>query len=180
MNKAFVIPREVDLDTVELEQGEYIYGVKNDVTREYVWVKATSRDQAIARAGFFSENVRWTQIVKTPPKPMGEKNKQRLRELNEQRKAERAKERVDLSPVEETPEAPPPPKATEAPQKKVKVADGLKSIWDSAEAANASKEERIAAIAQFLKERNPQADVTQNAKWYFHKLNREHGGTCVQ
>ena len=173
--KVFIIPKDMDLDDVELFEDESIYSVKNDVTREYIHIHAASREQAISRAGWLSIDVKWCYAVKMhPKKKMPDAVKENLKALQQERRALRNAGRktdevlvADLqAPAEVT-------NFVIQAQAKTRVREQLVALWGTLKGF--TQDQKVDAIAQLLKARNPLTDVVKQSKWYYYKLKRELG-----
>ena len=176
--KIYTIPKEMALDEVDLFEGEYVYALKNEVTREYIHIHAADRRQAIKRAGWDESEVKWAYPIKCPPKKkMPDYVKEQLKELqkerHELRNSGRDKKSEDVVPVTKYKSVTNLAAQSIPVEGKTRLRDELISLWPTLKGMDSVA--KISAIAQLLKTRNPQIDVVKQSKWYYYKLKRELG-----
>ena len=174
--KIYIIPKDLSLDEVELFEGEYVYALKNERTREYIHIHAADRQQAVKRAGWESSEVKWAYPIKFPPKKkMPDYVKEQLKELqkerHELRNSGKTKKSEDVAPT------PNSKSIADLVQPvvggKIRLRDELIALWPTLKGLDPAA--KVNAVAQLLKTRNPDIDVAKQSKWYYYKLKRELG-----
>jgi hypothetical protein len=156
----------------QLVPGQILYAIKNKLTGELAYKTAASSEAAVKALGWNAFDCRHLPIAVGKEKQvMSEDIKAHLKEIQQERHVLRNSGKKYM-PVEELNFQPVTSDTVQA-QAKIPLKNMLIALWQTR--GGMTQEQKISAIAQLLKIKNPLVDVVKQSKWYYYKLKREVG-----